>query len=191
MITKSSFKEMILDIGFYALSDTRFEKKYPKFDYIIQIDFTMEQIIYQEGTNGITVNDQTTCNFNHPENFVVLECVNRILEKGYRPEHIELERKWTLGHEQKSGKADICVLDKDGKSMLFIVECKTYGKEYTKEYNNTINDGGQLFSYWQQERAASWLILYASDFLENVVYKTNSIHCFDDKNILELSKNEI
>ena len=190
MITKSNFKEMILDIGFYALSDTRFEKKYPKFDYIIQIDFTMEQIIYQEGTNGITVNDRTTCNFNHPENFVVLECVNRILEKGYRPEHIELERKWTLGHEQKSGKADICVLDKDGKSMLFIVECKTYGKEYTKEYNNTINDGGQLFSYWQQERAASWLILYASDFLENVVYKINSIHCFDDKNILELSKKD-
>ena len=192
MITKSNFKEMILDadVGFYALSDTRFEKKYPEFDYTIQIDFAMEQIIYQEGANGITVNDRTICNFNHPENFVVLECVNRILDKGYRPEHIELERKWTLGHEQKSGKADICVLDKDGKNMLFIVECKTYGKEYSKEYNNTINDGGQLFSYWQQERAASWLILYASDFLENVVYKTDSICCFDDKNILELSKKD-
>ena len=66
------------------------------------------------------------------KNFVVLECVNRILEKGYRPEHIELERKWTLGHEQKAVKADICVLDKDGRGMLLLLSAKHMEKNIRK-----------------------------------------------------------
>lgn len=41
---------------------------------------------------------ETTCNFSQQENFVVLECVNRLLEKGYKPEDIILEQKFTVGH---------------------------------------------------------------------------------------------
>lgn len=73
------------------------------------------------------------------------------MKKGYRPEHIELEKKWHLGHDTKSGKADICVYDIDN-SMLMIIECKTYGKEYKDALKILRTDGGQLFSYWQQER---------------------------------------
>ena len=35
--------------------------------------------------------DDTTSNFSHPENFVVFECVHRLLEKGYKPSSLELE----------------------------------------------------------------------------------------------------
>lgn len=41
----------------------------------------------------------TTCNFSDNENFVVLECVTRLLDKGYRPKHIELEKARMLGRE--------------------------------------------------------------------------------------------
>jgi type I restriction enzyme M protein len=34
--------------------------------------------------NKIKSDNKTTQNFSQPENFVVLECVNRLLEKGYR-----------------------------------------------------------------------------------------------------------
>ena len=61
----------------------------------------------------------------HRENFVVFECVNRLLDKGYKPEDIWLEKNWSLGHSQKSGRADICVSD-NGKT-IFIIECKTAG----------------------------------------------------------------
>ena len=136
------------------------------------------------------INDQTTCNFDKPENFVVLECNTRLLDKGYRPEHIELERRWNLGHEAKGGKADILVMD-ENKETLFIVECKTFGSEYKKEYNTTLNDGGQLFSYWQQERKCQWLMLYASDFTDGIInYQTDSIDCHDDANILEAAKKD-
>ena len=48
------------------------------------------------------VNERQTCNFSDDENFVVLECVHLLLQKGYKPQHIEIEKRWTLGHLQKS-----------------------------------------------------------------------------------------
>ena len=128
MITKSNLKNMLISTGFGHTSNDKYEKYYPFSDCSITVDFKNEKIIYPED-KGFKVNVATTINFSEPENFVVLECVNRLLDKGYRSENIELERTWSLGHEQKSGRADICVSDQNGK-MLFIVECKTYGSEY-------------------------------------------------------------
>ena len=137
------------------------------------------------------MNDKTTSNFEHPENFVVLECVCRLLEKGYRPEHIELEPRWTLGHDAKGGKADIQVKDDEGKSLL-IIECKTAGTEFNKEKKNTEEDGGQLFSYWQQEISTRWLSLYASDWKENALsYNCLVINCTDDANIAKMAEKEL
>jgi len=41
----------------------------------------------------LTVHDKTTSNFSSPENFVVFECVHKLLSQGYHPQHIELEKK--------------------------------------------------------------------------------------------------
>ena len=190
MITKSNLKNMLIAIGFSIISIDKYEKHYSSSGCLITVDFRNEKIIYPED-KGFKVNVATTTNFSEPENFVVLECVNRLLDKGYRPENIELERTWNLGHEQKSGRADICVSDQNGK-MLFIVECKTYGSEYNKEMKNILSDGGQLISYWQQERGCRWLVLYASNINDNNVieYTTDSIDCSDDENILTLAKKD-
>ena len=181
---------MLSSAGFSDTSNDKYEKYYPFSDCSVVVDFGNEKINYPED-KGFKVNIATTTNFSEPENFVVLECINRLLDKGYRPENIELERTWTLGHEQKSGRADICVSDQNGK-MLFIVECKTYGSEYNKEMKNILLDGGQLISYWQQERGCRWLVLYASNINGNneIEYTTDSIDCSDDKNILNLAKKD-
>lgn len=190
MITKSNLKNVLISIGFINTSNDKYEKQYPSLDCSITVDFRNEKITYPED-KGFKVNVATTTNFSDPENFVVLECVNRLLDKGYRPENIELERVWTLGHEQKGGRADICVTDQNGE-MLFIVECKTYGSEYNKEMKNILFDGGQLISYWQQERGCKWLVLYASTINCNdeIEYITDSIDCSDDENILNLAKKD-
>lgn len=190
MITKSNLKNMLKSTGFSDTSKDKYEKNYPLSDCSIIVDFRNEKIIYPED-KGFKVNVATTTNFSEPENFVVLECVNRLLDKGYRPENIELERTWTLGHEQKSGRADICVSNQNGK-MLFIVECKTFGVEYNKEMKNILSDGGQLISYWQQERGCRWLVLYASNInsSNDIEYTTDSIDCSDDENILNLARKD-
>ena len=107
-------------------------------------------------------------------------CVS-FVEKGYRPEHLELEKRWTLGHTAKGGRADICVYDKTGNHVISIIECKTAGSEYKKAHRQLLNDGGQLFSYRQQEGSAQWLSLYASNFKDGKVsYETEVIAAFDD-----------
>jgi len=63
---------------------------------ILEVNFTKKEITYPEAA-GLVINERQTCNFDANENFVVLECVHRLLEKGYKPEHIELEPKWKLG----------------------------------------------------------------------------------------------
>ena len=188
MIQIQDLKAVLLEIGFAkdAIGD------YYQKDYgtcIVAVDFDNKKIVYPEG-KGLKVNDKTTSNFEHPENFVVLECVCRLLDKGYRPEHIELEPRWTLGHDAKGGKADILVKDDEGKSLL-IIECKTAGAEFNKEKKNTEEDGGQLFSYWQQEGSTRWLALYASDYKdEKLSYKCLSINCTDDANIVKIAEKD-
>ena len=188
MIQLDNLKEVLAKIGFVKDSIGEYYKR--NYDTcIVAVDFDNKKIVYPE-SKGLKVNDKTTSNFEHPENFVVLECVCRLLEKGYRPEHIELEPRWTLGHDAKGGKADIQVKDDEGKSLL-IIECKTAGTEFNKEKKNTEEDGGQLFSYWQQEISTRWLALYASDWKENSLsYNCLVINCTDDANIAKMAEKD-
>ena len=179
IITKNNFKNALCSMGF-SENDNVFSKKFPAYNCSMSVDFSIEKLIYPEEIKGRDRND----GFNAPENFVVFECVNRLLEKGYRPEDIELEREWRFGHEQKSARADICVSDFD-KNTLLIIECKTFGREFDKAYKDTCMDGGQLFSYWQQERSTKWLVLYASGIDGDAIsYKAPTINCTDDPNIV-------
>ena len=185
MITTSNLEDMLSAIGFTAAGN-RYEKKFDTLGVSLEVDFDAKKLIYPIEIKGGDRNDS----FNAPENFVVFECVNKLLDKGYRPEHIELEKPWHLGHDGKSGRADICVIDENG-SMLFIIECKTWGKEFYKALNDTKNDGAQLFSYWQQEQSCRWLVLYASDFKDGKVdYKAPTIDCSDDANIVLSAKKD-
>lgn len=189
MITKDNLCDLLEAMEYREGTTGVYEKKYSDFECSITVDCNKELIIYPE-EKGFQVNDHTTSNFDENENFVVLECIDRLLTKGYRPEHIELERRWKLGHSRKSGKADIYVTDSEGKKCLFIIECKTYGDEYRKELRNIDIDGGQLFSYFAQARSAQWLILYASNFTDKRSYITESICSKDDKNDELLAKKD-
>lgn len=191
MITLDTFKDVLDKLGFTNEHDM-YTRHFDTVDCDLKADFRNKRLIYPT-EKGFQVNDGTTSNFAHPENFVVFECVARLLEKGYRPEHIELEPRWTLGHGGKSGKADICVRNKDGSPYLCIIECKTAESEYKKELSNMRQNGGQLFSYWQQSKATKWLVLYASDFDEETQRLTSTIatvSCSDDANLVELAKDD-
>ena len=89
-----------------------------------------------------------------------------------------MEQKWPMGRKEK-GKLDILVR-KDAHAYL-MVECKTWGAEYDKEKNKMFRDGGQLFSYFQQDKAAHYLCLYASRFEHGNVESVNDIVQVDDE----------
>jgi hypothetical protein len=167
MINQNNLKAVLLKLGFFE-SGNGFTKKFPHLGEVaLNIDFAKNEIGYPEDA-GLKVNERQTCNFSADENFVVFECVCRLFEKGYNPKHIELEPKWKLGHGASGGRADIWVKDNDGNSLV-IIECKTAGKEFEDAWKDTLEDGGQLFSYFQQEKSTEFVALYASDFVDGEV----------------------
>lgn len=166
MITKDDIKALLAALHFERDGDI-FTKTYDTAVSPLKVDVRNGHFHYDE--IGITVGRETTSNFSEPENFVVFECIDRLLAMGYKPEHIELEPAWKLGHTQKGGYADIWVrtrhiLSEDtDKDSLLIIECKK-PDEFDAAWRDTLEDGAQLFSYFQQEQATKFLCLYTSDF---------------------------
>ena len=148
---------------------------YKKFNknnnYILKVNFEKEKIDYG---SKIQLGDLTTSNFENSENFVVLECVNRLLEKGYRPENILLEYKWPMGRKEK-GKLDILIQTEKSKKTFLMIECKTWGEEYKKEKTRMLKDGGQLLSYYQQDKNSKYLCLYTSRVQDSDIEYLNDI----------------
>lgn len=169
-------KKHIAALGFVPKNGTNgiYHKIYV--DYAIEIDFEKQSINYG---SAITAESKTTQNFSQPENFVVLECVDRLLTKKYKPQNIVLEKTWPSGHGT-SGRLDICVNREDGTPYM-LIECKTYGKEYNKESARIHKDGGQLFTYFQLSGGkADVIMLYASELKGNKIVYVNEIVKIED-----------
>ncbi|EFP6866709.1 N-6 DNA methylase [Campylobacter upsaliensis] len=207
MITKDNLKEVLELLNFKP--DSRGDTWSKSVNsYHLQVDFTNQKLIYPQDlyTESDSVTSFTTTDGKaRNENFVVFECVHRLLEQGYKAEDLVLEKTWKLGHTGKSGRADITIYkeakDSKEKFIYAIIECKTAGKKYDKdsEYSKakkdlfTNEEGNQLFSYAAQARSVEWLMLYASDFDENtksITYKDEIIKFKDDDNVLDLALND-
>jgi len=128
-----------------------------------QDDLAMSTIDYGQ---KIKVHHGGISNLTKEENIVQLECVIRLLQKGYKPSSIELEKTYKLGHNEK-GRLDVYI--KKGDETWGLIECKTYGKEYQIERNNVLQDGGQVFSYFTQDRSAEVIGIYASRIDNEVI----------------------
>lgn len=193
MITENNFESFLLCLGFEKRKSILL-KHFSHTEGILRVDLIKKELIYPE-SYGLIINERQTCNFSQNENFVVFECVHRLLVKGYKPEHLELEPKWKVGHGASGGRADILVKNQQGKPML-IIECKTAGKEFEKAWKDTQNDGGQLFSYAQQIQETEFLCLYTSSFLDNncifecyvISHKDNQTILADDNKLLSFEK---
>ncbi|WP_339605596.1 restriction endonuclease subunit S [uncultured Psychrobacter sp.] len=165
MIDKSNFKDVLRYLDFEESGDIFFHR-YADSAYL-KVDFNKKELIYPED-EGLTVNERQTCNFSQNENFVVFECVHRLLAQGYKAEHIELEPKWQVGRGASGGRADVLIKDNQGDTLL-IIECKTAGNEFSKAWNRTLQDGGQLFSYVKQTSTTQFICLYASNWVDEQV----------------------
>ncbi len=159
MITQENFPKL-LDYLQFNRNDKVYTKSFGYTD--LKVDFSKQEIIYPE-EKGLKVNERQTCNFSSNENFVVFECIHRLLQKGYKPEHLELEPRWKIGHGASGGRADILVNDQQNKPLL-LIECKTAGAEFENAWRKTQQDGDQLFSYAQQISETQYLCLYSSEF---------------------------
>ena len=149
-----------------------YQKKYSNHDnYSIEIDLDKNSINF--GNSIFFNNSQNSIQkITKNEDLVVLECIDRLLIKGYSPKNIILEKVWDAGHGH-SGRLDILVT-KDDNSAYMMIECKTWGKEFENAFKKLNKDGGQLFTYFRFDTKAEVLVLYASA-LNNKIEYTNQI----------------
>lgn len=194
MITKDNFIQALEVLGFQRVDNTLVWSRCfgGSLDCIMEADLHDNKPVYPVQVDS---DSDTTKNFTHPESYVVFICVAMLLDKGYRPEHIFLEKTWLLGHSSKSGRADITVYDESGNNVLFIIECKRAGKDYNDARRLLFEgkDDRQLFSYLAQARSSKWLQLFAADYDE----ENNSIKIFeeivkshDDENVAILAEKD-
>lgn len=195
-INKDEFRKLIKCIDFKLENGSGevYSKTYVEHDnYKIYVDFDNEKIDYESGKTAkqsiemrgknldgtpVKATRKTTSNFHQSENMIVLECVDRLLKKGYEPNAIILEKSWPAGLGI-SKYLDILV-QKDNKAY-FMIDCK-FGKEYEKEKKRMArlkDDGqpaGQLWAYLTNEINTTKLIcLYTSHFDGNEIEPINDI----------------
>jgi len=189
MITTENIESLLKYLRFKKDKDIYY-KEFKDLDVILKVDLKNKKIIYPI-EKGFTISGDFTTSFSQKENFVVFECVHRLFEKGYKPEHIELEPKWSVGHGASGGRADIMIKDNSGKSLI-IIECKTAGKEFEDEWKKTFINGGQILSYAKQAGSTKFVALYSSDFVDNTVVPKYYLITLKDneKLLIELADKE-
>jgi len=193
-ITVEVMKKWIIALNFVPADGEVgvYQKTYPQHDgYTVRVDLSNKNIEYADGSVDlsarITLGSKSTSNFANQENLVVLECVDRLLEKGYPPNSIELEKVYPSGRGH-SGELDILVKDADEEAFL-MVECKTWGKEYTKEVEKMLASGGQLFTYFKNATFAKSLCLYTSRLTDSKIeYENNIVDVSEDWKSLSETK---
>lgn len=142
--------------------------------YNMFIDFDklhLEKSVINYGTK-IQVHHSSICNFEKPENLVQLECVIRLLKKGYKPKDIQLEKTFPLGRRTK-GRLDIFITHNN--KCLAMIECKTAGEEYNNELQKVLTKGGQIFSYFAQDRNAEIMGIYTSIIADSINFQSEQI----------------
>ena len=198
MITKDSLTALLMHPQFgFTKSGNIYKREYPQ-GASIEVNTDTQKISYapidtlfKEGdfptkdkpAKGFVIHRDTTLNFSANENYVCLVCVHLLLKKGYEPKHIVFEPAFKVGHVNKPSYGDILVFDKE-YNPLVLIENKTYGTEFSKEWNLMQKDGGQLFSYLgplvNVMGLCQNLVLFAADFDEKELILKNHIITLKD-----------
>ena len=77
MINLENLRQVLQCIGYVEERDG-FYSKYFSNGEVMSVDFNNERLIYPV---GVKAERETTLNFSQDENFVVFECVSRLIEK--------------------------------------------------------------------------------------------------------------
>src|SRR5260363_146930 len=147
-------KKILQILGFKPKENVSdiFIKKYVG-SYVIEVDFENE--IFNYGKK-IKAENKTTQNFSQAENWVVLECVDRLLEKSSARLHKDGGQLFT--YFKFSNKADIIILyasELKGNEIVYkneIIKIETDyrvgdAKDFYEKWNKLTKDNG-VFEEW-------------------------------------------
>ena len=192
MITKDNIGSVLLSetFGFKEESGV-YTKHYGNDDEGFNMSYNINtgEFSYPD---GVKADRNTTIDSHQQESYVVFLCVSQLLSLGYMPNHFKLEGVNYSG--TKKGYCDILVCDNNQEEYL-IIECKTADltekdDEFSKYWAKTMQNGGQLFRYFNTYRKARYLCMYAADYPKYQTSNGEYDHKFENiYNIISLEDN--
>ncbi|MBQ9649187.1 MAG: restriction endonuclease subunit M [Prevotella sp.] len=193
MITKKNIGNVLLSHYFrFKENSGVYTKEYKDGDSSFSLKYNINTGDFTY-PNGVKTDRNTTTDSHQNESFVVFLCIAQMFELGYKPHHFKLEGVNYSGTDK--GYCDILVKDNDDVEYL-IIECKTAeltdkDDQFRKHWAKTMNNGSQLFQYFNTFRRARYLCMYAADYIKyeketgETDYKFENIY-----NIISLEDNE-
>ena len=175
---------------------TNFLIKYYKHT-TIEVDLDKNKVCYKninENSNeGFIIGRNTSSDLTKEENYSVLECIDTLLEQGYHPNNINIEKPFSSGSAGKDIFLDILVkypenyFDESKRNKTYMmIEIKE-----KNEYNKSIKDSfqeknngepkSQLLSYLQQDKDAEYVIYYTSYDQGSINRNYSFIDVFEQK----------
>lgn len=163
-LNTTQLSKFMIDLGFAKIPSESFLFEYSN-NYTIKCSFKDDgegNVIDSQVDYGadIKIGHASVCSLTKDEFLVQLECVIRLLKKGYSANQIELEKTYPLGKKEK-GRLDVLV--KKGNIPWLMIECKTMGQEFDEEIEKVKKSGSQIFSYYAQDRTPALIGVYTSD----------------------------
>lgn len=116
--------------------------------YSIAINMAKEIVDYG---NKIRVSDEYLKRFSQ-KNFIIMESLDRILTKGYKPESI---------HLGKSQNYDYAV-ENTTNEILFAISCKMWEEDYEEVINAIKTDHERLSSFFNENKDIKYFCIYTS-----------------------------
>lgn len=146
------YTSLFWKLGFVEETTDIYIKNYSP-SYQIYIQAEKQEINY--GENSHSNSNIPTTLYEHKD-FVVLECVNKLLEKGYSRNNLQIN-----GNAESNELPDIIVYNDLG-DYLFAIHCKRWGRDYEEELAIFKKGEGVLFSYFKKNKKLRYLCLYTS-----------------------------
>ena len=143
----------ITQMGFtYKNGTTNILKRDYKYT-TIEIDIQTKKINYidikDNQLKGFNIGRDTSANLSSEENYSVLECINELLEQGYHPNNITIEKPFSSGSAGKDIYLDILVsfpndyhIEEKRNNTYMMIEVKKKS-EYSKTIKDSLSDGGK------------------------------------------------
>ena len=166
------YTSLFWKLGFVEETTDIYIKNYTT-SYHIDIQAEKQEIIYGENLNSDI--DPPMTLYEHKD-FVVLECVNILLKKGYARKNLHI-----IGDVESNEMPDIIVYNDLGEG-LYAIQCKRWGKDFEEDLDFFKKGKGGLFSYFKKNKNIRYLCLYTSRLdgglleYKNTIIMTSSIY---------------
>lgn len=171
MANVETTKKRLREMGFSPKDGVENKYEYPlyyKNQYVdtITVDFHEKKTGLVNWGHVKSLDRKTSSVLNKPEFIIQLFWYIRLIESGYKPENIAIEKAIQLG--RKLAYIDLVVFSRNGEPFM-VLDVKTPGKEFKRNSKELSRSQGQIASYYALSSNLQYVGVVSADFNDTYI----------------------